>query len=145
MGNHLVQPDGEINLNAKVNDDLVSYFSNVMVADSLSNKEKRKLLEKHFDELPATEQLKLLDELGDEKAGKFYEWEIATYSTMNQNYYNWKDYVDDSAHYAKKARDTTAFTTNRINDPLIRELDYQGNYIDQKILDSMHLGQLKWW
>ena len=70
---------------------------------------------------------------------------MVDYSNFGNQYYDASQIGSDSASLAKIAADTSAFILSRINDNLIRELDYQGGYTDEEILDSMIVGNLKWW
>jgi hypothetical protein len=127
-------------------DSLVSHFSDVLKIDSLENREKKKLLKKTFKDLPFKEQTKLMDKLDDDDTQQLFDLGLADYSSFNYGGINPANFSPDSAQYAKKARDTTAFILNRLNEQKIRELDYKGNYTDGQILDSMRLeGTLKWW
>lgn len=69
---------------------------------------------------------------------------MVDYSNIGNQYYDTSQIGSDSASLAKIAADTSAFILSRINDNLIRELDYQGGYTDEEILDSMIFGNLKW-
>ena len=61
--------------------------------------------------------------------------------------YQTRNYDDEEyrKELEEKAADSTAFVLSRINSPLIRELDHKFDASDREILDSMRLGNLKWW
>lgn len=145
MGTYITQPEGVTDSELVASDSLASYFSHILASDTISTDDKEDILENLYEELPAKEQGELIQMLDAEQAGKMIEMGITNYSTYGQGYYGSNNSDIDTAYYNRKARDTSAFISNRINNPLIREMNFRGNYTDHQILDSMHLGKLKWW
>ena len=150
MGRHVVNnSDNEGEGYITVTDSLVSQYSQILSADSLTTRNKRKLINETFDEMSLQEQMKMLDSLSDDETAMIYTMGLVDYSRFGNNYYNpsfnHEHYQPDSSYLAKVAIDTNAFILNRINDKLIKELDFRGTYSDYEILDSMNLGKLQWW
>jgi hypothetical protein len=144
---HMVNSDSAIGKSMVATDSVANAFSTVinLDEDSLSNWKKRGLLKDSFEDMNIEQQSILFDKLEEEEINELFELGVVNYQTMSRQFQHTYTYAPDSAHYPALAADSSEFILSRVNEPLIRELDYRGDYSDQQILDSMHLGELKWW
>lgn len=145
MGRYIVNSSDVDENNVVVTDSLVSRYTQIINIDTLNNGQKKRLIAETFDEMTFQEQMNMLDSLDEKETTQMYELGLVDYSGFGNQYYDPAQFTPDSAYVAKMEKDTSALIFNRINDKLIKELDYRGNYSDQEILDSMNLGKLKWW
>lgn len=149
MGRHIVNDSDDDGMNIIVTDSLVTQYSKILNADSLNSNAKKNLIDESFDEMTPQEQAKMLAALSENETAKIYKMGLVDYSMYGSEYYNpsftHEHYNADSSRLAKLTADSSAFILNRINNDLVRELDFRGTYSDQEILDSMNIGGLKWW